>query len=401
MTTSEIAVSALSMEPILAARVDTILDWVFVTLSAVMLYMFAVRSSAYLHKTRSVLSAIVESIGDGVLIMGPDRTIAHANAAALHMLACRSESELVGMGAQDFSRRYVVMSSPTGAVVKPDSFGSQQAFEHEGAFRARLVLHPLPETEVVVDTTASGVRSLPRGQASLVVSVFHDVSDAEQLESMRDRFFASTAHTLKTPVAIIKANVQCAARTAPPALRPSMLAVERQCNRIDRLVKNLQVVARARSRSLVVHLRHVALAPIVLDAIRELQAATSTHELRTEIDDVPSVYADHERIAVVVRNLGYAAMRASRPRSTLTIYLVRREPLEIELGVRYDPLPVSAHPFAHRDEYDDTALSECANATIIEAHGGEVGQSDLESVESSWVRLPILEERNGEHPDRR
>ena len=61
--------------------------------------------------------------------------------------------------------------------------------------------------------------------------------------------------------------------------------------------------------------------------------------------------------------------------------------------MRYEPLPVAQRQFATLEEYDDTALSRCATKTIIDAHGGEVGDTELEEDSAvRWLRVPITEE---------
>jgi signal transduction histidine kinase len=103
----------------------------------------------------------------------------------------------------------------------------------------------------------------PPDAPELVVSVLHDITDSEHIESLRDQFFAAAAHSLKTPVAIIKANAQLLSRGAGPHPGKSMAASDRQCGRIDRLIQNLLVLSRARSRTLQLAPLEVALAPVV------------------------------------------------------------------------------------------------------------------------------------------
>ena len=69
-------------------------------------------------------------------------------------------------------------------------------------------MHPSGGGEVVIPAMASGVRMEVGAPATWVVSVMHDITDTEHLDRMRDQFFAAAAHSLKTPLAIVKADVQ-------------------------------------------------------------------------------------------------------------------------------------------------------------------------------------------------
>src|SRR5262245_45316172 len=65
-------------DEVVIARFETAKGWAFVTLAALILYVVTLRSAGQLTKASRAISAILESIGDGVLLLGPDRTIAYA-----------------------------------------------------------------------------------------------------------------------------------------------------------------------------------------------------------------------------------------------------------------------------------------------------------------------------------
>jgi signal transduction histidine kinase len=388
---ADLVVFMVSSDLELAARLDVMGDWLFVVVASGILYTIVHRAAKRLIRTQSILSAVVESIGDGVLLLGPERTIVYANPAAVKLLGCDRESELVGMTAQQFARRFR-MTKTSGALVNPETFASQRAYEQPGAVHARSVLHATSDHELVIEATAAGVRSGPNERAALVVSVFHDVTASESLERLRDSFFAAAAHALKTPAAIIKANIQYTARKMPGPIMPSYQAIERQCERIDRLVQNLQVVARARSRSLELHLRRTDLAPIVAQATRELADYRQGFDLHSDIAQPVPVFGDRERLLTAVRNLALEAVSDARTRTPVIVQL-DVSGASAELRVRFEPLPVPLRPFATLEDYDDTALSRCATQTIIEAHGGKVGDEEIgEDSAVRWLRLPIMEE---------
>ena len=60
-------------------------------------------------------------------MLGEDRNLIYANAAAAQML-CTESPELVGMGVHEFARRFRV-SYPSGALVPPGEYASQRAFD--------------------------------------------------------------------------------------------------------------------------------------------------------------------------------------------------------------------------------------------------------------------------------
>jgi signal transduction histidine kinase len=367
----------------LLARVQTTIDSVFIVLTGVGLYIVARTAAAHHARARALIVAIVDSIGDGLILVGPERTIVFANHAAEAMLG---SDDLVGLGATEFAHRFKV-SRPDGTLVLPEELVSQRAFDEPVSRSAKEVITVAGrDRELVIVATGAPVPN-PEGQPTqLVVSVMHDITDNERFEAMRDQFMTAAAHYLKTPVAIIKANVQYLARTAPRH-DPSLLdMMQRQCERIDGLVQNLFVLARARSNSLELHARDMELAPLVRTIARDLSDARDT---QVTIEAHPHVRGDRERLAIVARNLSQDALRHSVPRSVVRVNLDATEH-EAQIRVAYVPLSVTAQPFEGALEYDDTRLSRYATDTIIKAHGGHTGAQVAGKQAELWVTLPIL-----------
>ena len=87
--------------------------------SAVVIYLLAQRTARRIVEARAAMAAVVESIGDGILLLGRNRHIEYANPAAARMLRCDDARDLIGMDAPAFSRRFRV-SYMNGALVPPN-----------------------------------------------------------------------------------------------------------------------------------------------------------------------------------------------------------------------------------------------------------------------------------------
>ena len=380
---SDTLLYAVTHDRALVARLETAKGWIFVALTSALIYGVTLRSAAKLAHARRTLAAVVHSIGDGVLLLGPDRTIAHANPAAIRMLGCAGLEELVGMGAHEFSRRFRV-SYPDGSLVPPDQYASQRVFDEGGRLQYKAALHVPGQPETVIVVVAAGVCSEVGEPADLVVSVMHDITESDQLERLRDGFFAAAAHSLKTPVAILKANAQLLARGGS-ALR-SAESIDRQCDRIDRLVQNLLVIARVRSQSLQLYVSDVELAPLVESIARDMAKDSRKHTLRTELAATPRVRADEERLGLVLRNMIETGFRSSKQGTTLTVLLNQRGE-DAEIGLRYQPLPIdelAAGPIGSLD------IVRSVDSTIVTALGGVLGEERGAVETTAWVRLPSV-----------
>ena len=130
---SDIFLYGLTRDQVLIARIETAKGWTFIGLTSLLLYVVTLWGASRLTRAQAVISAIIDSIGDGVLLLGPDQTIWHANPAAVRMLRCDDLGDLDGMGAPEFSRRFR-LTYPDGSLVPPDHFISQRDtifFDHD------------------------------------------------------------------------------------------------------------------------------------------------------------------------------------------------------------------------------------------------------------------------------
>jgi signal transduction histidine kinase len=374
-------------DPILLARLETAKGWAFIGLGAALMYAVTFRYGDRFVRAQALTAAIVESIGDGVLLLGTDRTIAYANPAAVEMLKSSQGADLLGMTASEFSRRFRVCY-PDGSLVAPENYVSQRAFDQGGTLHYVAVLNPPGRPEIVISSTASAIRATDGPLPVQVVSVMHDITVSAHLEQLRNQFFAAAAHALKTPVAVIKANVQVLSQRFDAGLTRPMAAIERQCDRIDRLVQNLLVLSRAHSQSLRLYQRDVDLRPILEEVVRDATAAGIRHPLSIDVAGAPHAYADPERLAMAVRNLVDVAARSSVSGTPLAV-TVRQPNRDAQIGIRYQPMPAAERPHDVVGEYDDIGISQCVAAMVAEAHGGSLVETNADPETTLWIRLPI------------
>ena len=379
-------------DPTTVARIETAKGWAFVALAGLFLYVVTLRSTAQLGQATRTISAVVESIGDGVLLLGPERTIAYANRASIQMLGLANLDDLLGMGAAEFSRRFHV-SYPDGHLVPPDQFVSQRVFDESGPIRYKAVLYPPGQREVVIFCTAAGVRTEIGMPAELVVSVMHDITATEHLDRHRDELFTAAAHAFKTPVTVIKSATQVLSACASADARRSTAVIERQCARIERLIENLLALSRIRSGTLQLYPVDVDLRPMLEDVAEDVARLSTGHEVHVRLHARPRVHADRERLAMILRNAIHAATRLSVPGGPVTVGLERCG-TEAQIGITYrqprssDGEPAEASQ-AH-DDFDDMGVSRYVTETIVEAHGGTLTERMDHGETTVQIRIPAV-----------
>jgi signal transduction histidine kinase len=374
-------------DPVLIGRLETAKGWLFVLLGAGIVYLVILRWASRLARARATAAAILQSIADGVVIVGHDRTIAYGNAAAIRILGFEDPSEIVGMGASEFSRRFRV-SYLDGSVVPPDDYAASRVFDEPGPLRYRVSVHVPGGDDIVVSSTASAVRCSPGETADLVVAVFHDVTEHVRLERVRDEFFAAAAHSLKTPVAILKAHAQMLSRRAGEGWPRSTEAIARNASRIDRLVQNLLVLARARSGTLRLLSEEVMLGPLVTEVARHMATASRDHEVRLELHADPLVLGDRERLAILFEDVIEDCFGLSVPGTPLTLLLDENHHYA-EITVRYARLPSDDERLEWSRDHDDLGVRRHVAGVIAQAHGGTVEETCARDDAAACIRIPM------------
>ena len=386
---TDIVLYETTRNPILVARIETAKGWAFVVFATVLLYLVTFRSVRRLARTQAGITAVVESIADGVLLLGSDRTIRRANPAAIRMLG----EDLVGMDAEQFSRRFRV-SYLDSSLVPPREFVSQRVFDEGGPLHYKAILYPDDGTERIVSVTAAAVRVYADDRPDAVVSVMHDITESEKLNALRDQFFAAAAHALKTPVAVIKANAQLLLAVGAGPARDAAVAIGQQCDRMDLLVQNLFVVGRIRSQSLKLYPQEVELAPLVEQVVAFVAARSTEHPIGTtfNVRPQPRIHGDQERLALVLRNLLDEAMQLSVPSEPITV-LLAHDGVDAEIGIRHHFRATSPEIGSAGGEYDELGINRLVTSTIIAAHGGTLRRDMVGGEATAWIRLPMIETR--------
>lgn len=371
--------------------------WVFIAASGGFLYWVVHRAVIRLARSEATVRAVLDSIADGVFLVGPTQGITSANPAAVHILRAAGDHELIGLGPEEFSRRFR-LTLPDGRRVQPERFVSQRALrgEHPPAYKVRLFPpdQQLRREEVVLMCTAAPVRTDPHGPVDLAVSVMHDITELENLERTRDQFFSAAAHALKTPVAIIKAHVHLAAARRTSQARATEV-IERQCGKIDRLTDNIIALARMRSGSLRLCPAPTVWADVVEEVVAEMRSASADRELVAQVDARPTVFADRDRLAQVTRNMIEVAFRRSRPRTEVRVDLAERG-AHATLRVTYDALPVTDRRSADDGcGFAGLGLEAHVVEGLVHASGGEfviTRADEPPALTTELVVLPVLEE---------
>ena len=210
------------------------------------------------------------------------------------------------------------------------------------------------------------------------------------------RFVADASHELRTPVAIIKAELETALRRAPddPDLREALTAAVEECDRLAQLAEDLLVLARSGDGALAVRPEPLD-AGELLERIRtrfSARARERGRDLRVAAEPGVTLNADELRLSQALGNLVDNALRHGEGAITLS---ARRagDAVELEVADEGDGPPAELRPraferFARGDEARSrggAGLGLAIVRPIAEAHGGT---AELAAGSAVRLRLP-------------
>jgi two-component system, OmpR family, phosphate regulon sensor histidine kinase PhoR len=244
------------------------------------------------------------------------------------------------------------------------------------------------------------------------VLVLHDVTELHRLERMRQDFVANVSHELKTPLTVIKVNVEtlmAGAADDPEARTPFLEQIQTQSERLHALILDLLSLARIESGAATLELESVALEPLItteLDRHRpRAEARRQTLHSTPPAEAAPiAAWADRDALVTILDNLVDNALKYTPEGGRVTVRWFRSDGcacVEVEdngIGIPEADQPRVFERFYRVDkararELGGTGLGLSIVKHLTQAMQGSVAlASEPEKGSRFTVRLPAAAE---------
>lgn len=236
---------------------------------------------------------------------------------------------------------------------------------------------------------ASAARAMARGDYSRTVTATSRdevgelaraftsmATDLAAVDAERRRLVADVSHELRTPIAALQAVLENLADGVTTPDRDTFETALAQTRRLGRLVTQLLDLSRLESGAVPLERRRTPLAPLLAQAVREVEVAGRDVDLRADVQPPDlSAYVDPERLHQVLANLLDNATRHSPTGGTVTVTAAR-------LGTAVRVVVQDAGPGI--DEADRERVFE-RFARADSARSGREGGSGLGLAIARWV----------------
>jgi two-component system phosphate regulon sensor histidine kinase PhoR len=276
---------------------------------------------------------IMESMGEGLLVLDARGRISLVNPAAEQMLAL-DESTVLGRTPLEVVRSHEL-----------DDLVKAAARSDAGTGAEITLVHPRRRT---LAGTAVAMRD-PQGVFQGTVLAIRDITQLKRLEEMRMEFVLNVSHELRTPLTAIRgyAETLLSGGLADQENAQKFLEIiHKHSERLGRLLNDLLELSNIELERAALHLRPVPCAEIVRHSVALLapQADEKGIQLITAIEeDVPPALADRDRLVQVLVNLIDNAVKYTPQGGKVTV-AVRR--VDRSTGPLVDSVKSSEHSTA-------------------------------------------------------
>jgi signal transduction histidine kinase/HAMP domain-containing protein len=325
---------------------------------------------------QSILSALVETLNEGVIAISPSHEVVRINQTGRRLLS----------------------------IDRPIPFGLD-FLPREATLRNAILLAlsgTVTETEeVVIGQTTFSLTARPLANGGAVLALF-DLTPIRRLEAVRRDFVANVSHELRTPLTIVGGFAET---LQDPDLAPDRRAefaqtIVSNAHRMQRIVDELLDLSRIESGHWQPHPQPTRIADVAAEVFaRVADAARSKGILLDTIvrPDAEIIYADRTALEQVLLNLvenairhtaaGRIAIETTRANAGIVLSVS-----DTGSGIPAEHLPRIFERFYRADsgrsrEAGGTGLGLAIVKHLVEAHGGSVR---AESIVGEGAKIVIL-----------
>lgn len=337
------------------------------------------------------LSAVLERMADGVLIVDEHGSVTLLNVAAAAILGT-SEQEALHRSFAQIVRQHQIIDLWADSQQSREEREEIIELARHGTY-LRAIVTPLGEGE---------------GSSSLVM--LQDLTEVRRAEKVRRDFISNASHQLRTPLASLKALVDTlrdGALDDPPAARRFLDRVETEVDALTQMVQELLELSRIEASREPLHREAVSVDALLDRPVERLrpQAERAGLDLIRQVpDQVPVVLADAERVGQVVTNLVHNAIKFTPPGGRITVtanasaesVVVAVE--DTGVGIPPDELSRIFERFYKADSTrrgGGTGLGLAIAKHIVESHGGRIWAESVEGRGSTFFfTLPSVQRKD-------
>ncbi len=337
-------------------------------------------------------ATIIDLLPDGVLLIDSQGEVAMANRRCEGLIN-RTAGELIGCAMQSL-------------------FENNQAIQHLEQFRQA----GQPETQFEIqhgeglDTTIYRIYCIKLGAQQSNAEMFiliRDITQQKIVENAQGDFIAHVSHELRTPLTNIRAYAETLLSDMvldASAQKEAFNVINEETIRLTKLINDVLDLSRMESGAMQLERGEVMLDRLVRQCVNDIKGMAASKSITVQTNfhpKLPNLYADRDKLAVVLNNVFSNAIKYTPDGGTIFVETnvdencVYIKTTDTGYGIAPEYLEKIFEKF-YRIEREETVhitgtglgLATCRE--IVQAHGGSIYvASQLNNGTEMTVKLPL------------
>ena len=242
-----------------------------------------------LFEEKNKLSNIITSMSDGILALDTDFKIININEAASNLLLTNGNK----YNGENSSETYADI------IEVLEKLNIQADFNcaiNNGEKKTILKEH----INKVLEFSISSIKNNLNEIIGTVILI-QDISEKEKLEQMRKDFISNVSHEFRTPLSVIKGNLESIldGMTKEENIPDTCITLINETNRLERMVKDLLNLSKLESGKLEVDFYELDANMIVNDTLRGLRPLINSKDINVQIsmeENLPKLLSDYDKL---------------------------------------------------------------------------------------------------------
>ena len=222
----------------------------------------------------------------------------------------------------------------------------------------------------------------------------------QQLNEYKDEFMAMASHELKTPLTIIKANLELLLlKMQKDANNFFVEKTLKQVNKLDNLINDLLDVSKIQSGKLELKLADFNMNILLKDIISNIQFTTLTRIILKENSSKVSAYGDQDRIGLVITNLINNAIKYAPNSKEIVIDTFKSDDV-ITVTIKDNGIGIPREELINifsrfyrvpglNSTFSGSGIGLYISSEIIRRHGGKIwAESELDTGSTFYFSIP-------------
>ena len=363
------------------------------------------------------MTAIVNSIAEGLILVDSNNRVLHINPAAERLLNISADSidqditeiiqndELIYIFEED--QRQILQHKPT----------DQLSSKKEGINLISEVTLARYDEKLVLRIIASPFLN-ENGLILGTVYLFDDITREKEIDQMKSDFISLVSHELRTPLTSIIGFVSFILDGKAGAIndrqRNSLARVQRQSKRLAALINDLLDISRIESGRIQMNQKTISLLEIVTQRLEEIRPQADEKSIQLDLtasESVPDILGDEARMGQVFTNLIGNAIKFTPNNGEVNVKveadgnLLHVEVIDTGPGIPPEERQKIFDKFYQLSDISTrqqggSGLGLSISKSIVEAHGGKLWIDDGNQGKGSNFQfvLPLIREDDNVKP---